>query len=106
MWYPSFLVRTGCSVDQSIKENGLGFDDCQSAFACGLVHPGLSSWGILSRPCGTDRGGNTYPGLTSWAILSRPYGTDRGGNLHPGSRRRLCSAVPAGPIGAGSYPQG
>src|ERR1700733_58373 len=28
---------------------------CQSAFACGPVHPGLSSWGILSRPCGTDR---------------------------------------------------
>jgi hypothetical protein len=48
------------------------------AFTCGPVHPGLTSWGILSRPCGTSRGEFVYPGLTSWATLSRPYGTDRG----------------------------
>ena len=71
MWCPSFLVRTGCSVDQNIKENRLGLDDCQSAFARSLVHRGLSSWGILSRPCGTDLGGNVHPGLTSWSTLSQ-----------------------------------
>src|ERR1700691_1122409 len=41
------------------------------------VHPGLTSWGILSRPYGTGLGGNVHPGLTSWATLSRPCGTDR-----------------------------
>jgi hypothetical protein len=44
------------------------------------TYPGLTSWGILSRPFGTDRGGN-LPRTTSWAILSRPCGTERGGNL-------------------------
>jgi hypothetical protein len=33
------------------------------AFTCGPVHPGLTSWVILSRPCGTDRVVNPYPGL-------------------------------------------
>jgi hypothetical protein len=47
-------------------------------YSCALqVHPGLTSWGILSRPCGTGRGGYVYPGLASWATLSRPFGTDR-----------------------------
>src|SRR6202522_1786200 len=41
------------------------------------VHPGLASWGILSRPCGTGLARNVHPGLTSWATLSRPCGTDR-----------------------------
>jgi hypothetical protein len=41
------------------------------------AHPGLTSWDILSRPCGTRLGEFVYPGLTSWATLSRPYGTDR-----------------------------
>src|ERR1700678_1533071 len=39
------------------------------------AHPGLTSWGILSRPYGTSSGGNVHPGLTSWATLSRPFGT-------------------------------
>ena len=47
------------------------------AFACGPGYPGLTSWGILSRPFGTGLGEFVYPGLTSWAILSRPCGTDR-----------------------------
>jgi hypothetical protein len=47
------------------------------AFACVQVHPGLTSWDILSRPCGTRLGEFVYPGLTSWATLSRPCGTDR-----------------------------
>jgi hypothetical protein len=25
------------------------------------VHPGLTSWGILSRPCGTCLGGDVHP---------------------------------------------
>jgi hypothetical protein len=41
------------------------------------VHPGLTSWVILSRPCGTCLRGNLHPGLTSWATLSRPFGTVR-----------------------------
>src|ERR1700691_715983 len=41
------------------------------------VHPGLTSWGILSRPYGTGLARNVHPGLTSWATLSRPCGTDR-----------------------------
>jgi hypothetical protein len=28
------------------------------------VPPGLRSWVILSRPCGTGLGGNVHPGLT------------------------------------------
>ena len=38
------------------------------------LHPGLASWGILSRPSGTSLGGNVDPGLTSWATFSRPSG--------------------------------
>jgi hypothetical protein len=34
---------------------GLTFSDRLSIFACGRVHPGLSSWAIFSRACGTDR---------------------------------------------------
>jgi hypothetical protein len=60
-----------------IEGNWVGFDDRLSAFACGPGYPGLPSWGILSRPFGTGRGGKIHPGLTSWAILSRPFGTDR-----------------------------
>jgi hypothetical protein len=41
----------------------------------GPVRPGLTSWGILSRPFGTGLPGNGDPGLTSWATLSRPFGT-------------------------------
>src|ERR1700677_2663417 len=43
----------------------------------------VPSWDILSRPCGTDRGGDTHPGLTSWATLSRPCGTGLSGDTHP-----------------------
>ena len=50
--------------------------DCQHSRVV-QVHPGLTSWGIFSRPYGTGLDGNVYPGLTSWAILSRPCGTDR-----------------------------
>jgi|SRR5580658_10033123 hypothetical protein len=36
------------------------------------------------------------PGLTSWDILSRPCGTGLGGNVYPGLRPGLLSAVPTG----------
>jgi hypothetical protein len=49
---------------------------CQHSRAIQL-HPGLTSWDILSRPCGTGLGGECYPGLASWATLNRPFGTDR-----------------------------
>src|ERR1700734_2476238 len=54
-----------------------GLAESLTALTFGRVHPGLTSWGILSRPYGTGRGGNVDPGLTSWATLSRPCGTDR-----------------------------
>ena len=44
-----------CSL-KSAKAAGLTMDDCHT-FTCGPVHPGLTSWVILSRPFGTDRGG-------------------------------------------------
>jgi hypothetical protein len=39
-----------------------------------------------------------HPGLTSWVILSRPgdAGTDLAGNVHPALRAGLFSAVPSG----------
>src|ERR1700733_3028021 len=37
-----------------------------------------------------------YPRIASWGIFSRPYGTDRGVNLYPGLRPGLLSAVPSG----------
>ena len=36
------------------------------------TYPGLASWDILSRPCGTTPALIFYPGLASWATLSRP----------------------------------
>ena len=44
--YGTGYIREGNRVD---------LDDCPVAFAWGQVHPGLTSWDILSRPCGTDR---------------------------------------------------
>jgi hypothetical protein len=40
----------------------------------GAASPGLTSWGILSRPCGTGLGGKVPPGLTSWAHSAVPTG--------------------------------
>jgi hypothetical protein len=44
------------------------------AFTRGPVHPGLTSWVILSRPCGTDRGGQPYPGLRPGLFSAVPKG--------------------------------
>ena len=68
------------------------------AFACGPGYPGLTSWGILSRPFGTGLGEFVYPGLTSWAILSRPCGTGLDEFVYPGLRPGLFSTVPTGLI--------
>ena len=37
------------------EQTKVGVHYRQLAFACGPVHPGLTSWDILSRPYGTDR---------------------------------------------------
>jgi hypothetical protein len=47
------------------------------------VYPGLTSWVILSRPCGTGLAGDLYPALACWATFSRPFGT---GTQHPDDR--------------------
>ena len=61
------------------------------AFLCAVqVDPGLASWVILSRPCGTALAGNVYPALACWATFRRPFGTKfRKGDF---SRTRPCGA--------------
>jgi hypothetical protein len=44
------------------------------AFECGPVHPGLTSWGILSRPCGTGLDEFVYPGLRPGLFSTVPTG--------------------------------
>jgi hypothetical protein len=80
------------------------------AFPCGRVHPGLTSWVILSRPYGTDLGGEPYPGLPRisctllWTPLRMRLSSRKAarGSVTPPSftgnpvRPGLFSAVPPG----------
>jgi hypothetical protein len=63
------------------EENGAG---AKRAFLGNIQQfPGLTSWGILSRPLrqaqgrlyGTSHIMSWFPGLASWATFSRPFGT-------------------------------
>jgi hypothetical protein len=70
---------------------------CQHSRAA-QVHPGLTSWVILSRPCGTCLGGNVHPGLASCATLSRPLRQAQGRLCGTGSdapRWLICSSASA-----------
>jgi hypothetical protein len=55
--------------------------------------------------CRHLRAVQVHPGLTSWVILSRPCGTDPCCHLNPGLRPGLLSAVPTGLIAVGMYTQ-
>jgi hypothetical protein len=48
-------VVRGLYAIGGLRENQVGLGRSPIAFACGQVHPGLTSWVILSRPFGTDR---------------------------------------------------
>jgi hypothetical protein len=43
-----------------------------------------------------SRAVQVHPGLTSWGIFSRPFGTGLGCYLYPGLRPGLLSVVPMG----------
>ena len=58
-----------------VQENWVGIDDRLSALLAIQVHPGLTSWVILSRPCGTGLAGERTPSTACWATFSRPFGT-------------------------------
>ena len=50
-WYAANALSLWNGV--GLEENRVGFDDGLPKFVWGSVHPGLTSWGILSRPCAT-----------------------------------------------------
>jgi hypothetical protein len=59
----------------TIKENRVWVLMIACRYSCAVqVHPGLTSWGILSRPCGTGRGGYVYPGFHPGLLSAVPTG--------------------------------
>src|SRR5580692_3167057 len=52
----------------------LALNDWPSAFPAVQVHPGLTSWDIFSRPCGTGLGCYLYPGLRPGLLSAVPAG--------------------------------
>jgi hypothetical protein len=52
----------------------LALNDWPSAFPAVQVHPGLTSWDIFSRPCGTGLGCYLYPGLRPGLLSAVPTG--------------------------------
>jgi len=65
------------------------------------MEPGLSQresgWPLMIT-CQHSREVQVHPGLTSWGILSRPSGTSLGEFIYPGLRPGLFLAVPSGLI--------
>src|ERR1700678_2677370 len=77
----------------------LAFDDCQQHSRAVQVHPGLTSWGILSRPCGTGSRwectpstnvlGYSQPSLRDWTRFPLIAGFFSGSAVQISRSRKL-----------------
>jgi hypothetical protein len=74
-----FMIA-GCPSGVRLMKVSLPFGSFTPCSPLNLLHV---PWPTVRRPCRHLRAVPVHPGLASWGILSRPYGTGRGGNVYP-----------------------